>query len=140
MRPSLDQYYLEITKIAATRSSCLSRQVGCVIVNNRNRVMSIGYNGPPTGIEHCGSCHRKELGSGNGLDLCPAVHAEQSALLECHDVHSIKTIYCTTAPCIQCIKLLLNTSCQRIVFIEDYPHTISKEMWLGSGREWCHAS
>jgi len=137
-RPSLDQYYLQIAKIAASRSSCISRQVGCVLVNNRNRVMTIGYNGPPSGIDHCGSCKRKEMKSGEGLDICPAVHAEQSALIECYDVYQIQTVYCTTAPCFFCIKLLLNTSCQKIVFIEDYPHEISKEMWLSSRREWIH--
>ena len=134
MRISLDTYYMNIANIAKVRSSCLSRQVGCVITNHRNRVVSIGYNGPPSGIPHCASCLRKSCSTGEALDICPAVHAEMSALIEC-DPHSIKTVYCTTAPCLSCTKLLLNTSCEEIVYAEDYPYN-SADLWKKTGRIW----
>lgn len=74
--------------------------------------------------------------SGTNLDGCEAIHAEQNALLQCKDVREIHTCYCTASPCITCVKLLLNTGCQRVVFLEEYPHPAAGELWLRSGREW----
>lgn len=74
--------------------------------------------------------------SGTNLDGCEAIHAEQNALLQCHDVREIHTIYCTASPCMTCTKLLLNTGCQRVVFVEEYPHPAAKELWEGAGRVW----
>jgi deoxycytidylate deaminase len=51
--------------------------------------------------------------SGEGLDVCQAIHAEQNALLQCKDVYDIETIYCTVSPCIHCVKLLLNYFCKK---------------------------
>lgn len=74
--------------------------------------------------------------SGTDLDACQAIHAEQNALLQCRDVREIHTCYCTASPCITCTKLLLNTGCLRIVFVEAYPHPAAGELWTGAGREW----
>jgi dCMP deaminase len=74
--------------------------------------------------------------SGQGLDACEAIHAEQNALLQCRDVHLIKTCYLTLSPCITCVKLLLNTSCERIVFIEEYVDARPKDLWEAAGRTW----
>lgn len=82
------------------------------------------------------ACPGANLPSGQGLDKCQALHAEQNALLQCRDVYQIDTAYVTTSPCITCTKLFLNTSCRRIVFLEEYPHSDSKQMWESSGREW----
>ncbi|MGC9555055.1 MAG: deoxycytidylate deaminase, partial [Thermoplasmatota archaeon] len=49
-RPSYDQYFMEIAAIVATRSTCLRRQVGAIIVKD-NHILSTGYNGPPKGLE-----------------------------------------------------------------------------------------
>ena len=57
-------------------------------------------------------------------------------MLQCKDVYSIHTAYVTASPCVTCTKLLLNTSCQRIVYLDEYPHPAAKELWLGAGREW----
>ena len=134
IRPSRDEYFLQMAQLVATRSTCLSRQVGCVLVNARGHVLATGYNGPASGLPHCGSCHRKQ--SGEGLDLCPATHAEQNALLQCRDVYQVATLYVTVSPCVTCTKLFLNTSTQRIVFFEEYPHPQSKQLWETSGRLW----
>lgn len=74
--------------------------------------------------------------SGTNLDGCEAIHAEQNALLQCRDVRDIHTCYTTTAPCITCAKLLLNTACQRIVYLDEYPHAAARELWERTGREW----
>lgn len=74
--------------------------------------------------------------SGTNLDGCEAIHAEQNALLQCRDVREIHTCYCTTSPCVTCTKLLLNTGCLRVVFLDEYPHPASQELWTRAGREW----
>lgn len=74
--------------------------------------------------------------SGMNLDGCQAIHAEQNALLQCRDVYSIHTCYVTASPCVTCVKLLLNTSCERIIFAETYPHTEARDLWVRAGRIW----
>lgn len=84
-RISKDDYYLEIAKVVSKRSTCLRRHYGAVIVNN-DEIIATGYNGSPRGCANCcdvfSECPRKnaEHNSGNYGD-CPAVHAEQNALL-----------------------------------------------------------
>ena len=131
MRPSIDDYFMEMAKLVATRSTCARRKVGAVLVNHRNHVLATGYNGPPSGFPHCieKPCAGAYLPSGTGLDECKAIHAETNALLQCHDVHAIKTLYCTASPCVHCVKLMLNTSCERIIFAEEYPHSNSQLFW-----------
>lgn len=68
--------------------------------------------------------------------MCEATHAEQNALLQCHDTDRIAVCYTTTSPCIQCVKLLANTNCRRIVFLDEYPHEHAKRLWLSLGRSW----
>ena len=82
------------------------------------------------------ACAGAEAPSGQQLDACQAIHAEQNAMLQCRDVYAIHTAYVTASPCITCCKLLLNTSCQRIVFLEAYPHPAAEALWLSAGRRW----
>lgn len=142
MRPSKDEYFLNMAKLTSTRGTCSRREVGCVFVDVHGYVSATGYNGVARGQEHCNEGHECKgslATSGTNLDWCEAIHAEQNALLQCKNIHEIETAYCTTAPCITCAKLLLNTSCKRIVFLETYPHAASKELWEGAGRAWNHA-
>lgn len=52
-RPSWDEYFMKIADIARRRSNCMKASVGAVIVNNKNRVVSTGYNGTPKGLLSC---------------------------------------------------------------------------------------
>lgn len=72
----------------------------------------------------------------SGQDSCEAVHAEQNAILQCHDTDKIATAYVTTSPCKPCLKLLLNTGCQRIVFDTEHTDPWPREQWLKAGRQW----
>ena len=136
-RPSKDQWGIAMASLASTRSTCHRRKVGCVLVNSRGHVMATGYNGVaarmPHCIEHPEICPGRDAPSGTGLDGCQAIHAEQNALLQCKDVYAIDTCYTTASPCMTCVKLLLNTGCRRIVFMEEYPHPQAKELWESSG-------
>lgn len=73
--------------------------------------------------------------SGTGLDLCISAHAEQNAIARLKDVDLADTLYCTTAPCISCTKLVLCTGIKRIVADQDYISS-GKDLWLSSGRIW----
>lgn len=138
-RPSNDEYYMSIAGRVALRSTCVRRAVGCILVDKDNYVMSTGYNSVPAGFQHCTSspCEGAEGSSGSSLDKCLSRHAEDVALMKCKDIMAIKTVYSTTAPCIFCTRRLLDTSADRIVFAEDYPHSSdSKKLWESYGREW----
>lgn len=158
MRPTRDAWAMDLAKVTATRATCLRRAVGCVLLNARGHELAFGYNGVHAEAKHCNeevifkagiigrlpyevvthphACPGAKSPSGTNLDGCQAIHAEQNALLKCKDVYDIHSCYTTTSPCMTCVKLLLNTSCERIVFLEEYPHTEAKQLWEGAGREW----
>jgi len=114
---------MNLAIVASFRSTCLKRRVGCVIVVDRE-VVSTGYNGAPKGYPHCidtyEECPRKEIGAHRGerYDLCPAIHAEQNAVIQA--AKTSKSInggiaYITIAPCITCARILVNAGISKIV-------------------------
>ena len=133
-RPNWDEYFMEVAKLTATRSTCLRRQVGAVIVKDRH-IIATGYNGAPRGLSHCderGGCLRQELGvpSGHRHELCRALHAEQNAIIQAATLgQSIEggTIYITHQPCAICSKMIINSGIKRIVVNEGYPHDLALE-------------
>lgn len=137
-RPDTDTYFVQMAKLVAQRATCARRRVGCVLTDINNHVLATGYNGVARGRPHCidQKCPGADCPSGTGLDLCEAIHAENNALLQCKDVDFVHTCYVVSSPCKQCIRLLLNTRCTRIVFEEEYPHSESRDLWLSAGREW----
>lgn len=148
MRPSRDEWAMQVAIETAKRATCCRRQVGAVLLNARGHLLATGYNGVAAGLPHCNehdpffetgyphACSGATSPSGTNLDGCQAIHAEQNALLQCRDVYTIETCYVTASPCVTCTKLLLNTSCQRIVFLEPYPHSEAQKLWEGAGRQW----
>ncbi len=127
--------------LAATRSTCLRRQVGAVIVKNK-KVLATGYNGSPSGLKHCldVGCLREELGipSGQRHELCRAIHAEQNAIIQAATSGvSIEggILYSTTFPCILCAKMLVNSGIKEIYISEGYPDDLSKEILEEAGVE-----
>ena len=132
---------MSIAKLAATRSTCLRRQVGAVITKDK-KILATGYNGAPVGLKHCLDigCLREELGipSGERHELCRATHAEQNAIVQAatHGV-SIKdsVLYSTTHPCILCSKLIINAGIKKIVIQKSYPDKLSEEMLKEAGVE-----
>ncbi len=133
-RPSNDEYFMNMAKLVATRSTCMRRQVGAVIVKDK-RVLSTGYNGSPKGTKHCEEkgCIRVQLDvpSGTRHELCRGVHAEQNAVIQAAyfgvSVNE-STIYTTTFPCSMCAKILINAGVKEVVFMEGYPDDLSKEL------------
>lgn len=141
-RPDWDSYFMDITKIVATRSSCLHRKVGAVLVRDK-RILTTGYNGAPAGMAHCielGGCKRDKMGfkSGQGHEFCRALHAEQNAVIQAAVVGlSIKgaDLYCTHSPCTLCAKILIAAGAKRIVFLGHYPDQFAVELLDEAGVE-----
>lgn len=136
IRPTHDEVMLSVAVEVARRGTCARRQVGCVLTDKYQRIVATGFNGMARGEPHCldHPCSGAGLPSGTGLDVCQAIHAEVNALMHCNDVMKIHTCYTTVSPCVICIRALINTSCERIVFLEEYPHPDAKLRWLGSRR------
>lgn len=88
-----------------------------------------------TGPSYPYACAGATALSGDSLDACEAVHAEQNALLQCRDVWAIETCYTTTSPCVTCAKLLLNTACARIVYADPYAAQFDAVSALWAPRE-----
>jgi len=121
-RPTWDEYFLMLAKLAATRSTCLAFPVGAVIVKHK-QVLATGYNGAPAGSVHCttqGYCY-PGLSSCDASKTLPsrAVHAEANAIAQAAK-HGISTqggcIYVTLEPCLSCLKLIISAGIQEIYY------------------------
>lgn len=130
-----DRVRLGQARELARLGTCARRAVGCLLVAVRGRILSEGYNGPPAGWPHCinAPCSNATVAaSGEALETCQAIHAEQNALMRCPDPDLIHTCYVTVSPCLHCVKMLLNTGCRRIVFAEPYAahHDAARALWM----------
>ena len=121
-RPTWDEYFLMLAKLAATRSTCLAFPVGAVIVKNK-QVVATGYNGSPSGSAHCtaqGFCY-PGLSSCDASKAMPsrAVHAEANAIAQAAK-HGISTegasIYVTLEPCLSCLKLIISAGIREVFY------------------------
>lgn len=141
MRPDWDEYFMNIVDLVKDRSTCIRRQVGALIVNDK-RILSSGYNGAPAGCRHCEEtgCLREQLHvpSGERHELCRASHAEQNAIVQAakHGV-SIEgsTIYVTAQPCVICSKLIINSGIKKVMYCGNYPDELSVQLLKEAGVE-----
>jgi len=125
---------MSIAKMVSSRSTCLRRKVGAVLVKDK-RIISTGYNGPPTGLKHPEEvgCLREKLGipSGERHELCRGLHAEQNAIIQAA-LHGVSTkgsvLYCTHCPCSLCVKMLINAGVEKVIYEEGYPDWLAKEI------------
>ncbi|CAK7272621.1 Deoxycytidine monophosphate (dCMP) deaminase [Sporothrix epigloea] len=129
LRPSWDRYFMSLASLAAQRSNCMKRRVGCVLVRE-HRVVSTGYNGTPRGLRNCGEggCGRCNGGSGAGVGLatCLCLHAEENALLEAGreriPTSSLANtiLYCDTCPCLTCSIKIVQVGIGEVVYSQGY--------------------
>lgn len=139
VRPSWDEYFMDITHLVSKRSTCLRRQVGSLLVKDK-KILATGYNGAPSRIEHCldTGCLRQQLDipSGERHELCRGLHAEQNAIIQAA-YHGVgiqgATLYCTNHPCVICSKMVINAGIERIVYEEGYADALAAKMLKESG-------
>jgi len=141
IRPSWDEYFLELADLVASRSTCLRRHVGAVLVRN-DRIIATGYNGAPRGLGHCleMGCLREEMGipSGQRYELCRGVHAEQNAIINAayYGVSTQDTVlYCTNQPCIICARILINAGIIRVVHRGNFNDDLAVQFMQEAGIE-----
>jgi len=122
-----DEYFMLLAKLAACRSTCLSRPTGAVIVKGR-QVLATGYNGSVPGGVHCideGECYRRRLGARDAEKLawCRASHAEANAVAQAARAGisiADATLYATLSPCFTCAKLIASAGIVEVVYELEY--------------------
>lgn len=125
---------MRMAQLASSRSTCLRRQVGAVVVKDR-MVLSTGYNDTPRGLPNCGDggCERcaGDTPAGTGHDTCLCLHAEQNTIIQAA-YHGVAiagaTIYVTHQPCLTCAKMILNSGLRRVVFAGEYPDQAARQV------------
>ncbi len=124
IKPSFDEIFMDLAQNLELRSHCTRAQVGCVLTKD-TRIISIGYNGPPSGTHNCdedfkdeGGCPKDSKGS-----CSLALHAEQNAILYASkNGASIEgsTIYVTLSPCISCARIIYSMKIKKVIFLNSY--------------------
>lgn len=131
VRPTWDEYFMMLAKLTASRSTCLSRPTGAVVVKDR-QVLTSGYNGSLPGEAHCmdeEACFRRSMSWSEEMkyDMCRSAHAEANAIaLAAKKGVSLEggTIYCTLEPCITCAKLIIMAGICRVIYEHGYDSPI----------------
>lgn len=154
-RISRDEMFIKICQVVAQRSTCLRSQVGAVIVKD-NRVVSMGYNGPVSGMPACEDlpnvleCPTEgtfSLWKENHPLMCQgagctrSLHAETNAIaFAARAGVSVEgcTMYCTMSPCINCAKVIVNSGIKCLKYLEGYRDTSGLELLMAAGIEVGH--
>jgi dCMP deaminase len=130
---------MSITEMVASRSTCLRRHVGAILVKDK-RILATGYNGAPSGLKHCEEvgCVRESgsVPSGMRHELCRGLHAEQNAIIQaaCYGIPiSGATLYCTNKPCIICTKMIINAGIRTVFFKDGYDDPLADKMLAEAG-------
>lgn len=130
---------MKIAELAATRSTCLRRKVGAVLVRDK-RILATGYNGAPSGLPHCEDigCLREKLNipSGERHEICRGVHAEQNAIIQAATLGvplKDSILYSTNQPCVVCAKIIINAGIKEIVTKGGYPDKLASDLLKEAG-------
>lgn len=122
-KPEFDDIYMNLAADLARRSHCVKAQVGAVLTRD-TRIISIGYNGPPSGTHNCDEewpetgCARDSRGS-----CSLALHAEENAI-----IYAVKngvslegtTLYTTLSPCLSCARLIYSSGVRKMIYKHSY--------------------
>jgi len=140
-RPSWDEYFMELAKVVAKRSTCIRQKVGAIIVKDK-RILATGYNGAPSGMDHCLDigCLREilKVPSGERQELCRGLHAEQNAIIQAAKFGICiegSILYTTHCPCITCAKMIINAGIKKVVYGKEYADKRGLELLKEAGIE-----
>lgn len=117
--------FMNIAKEVSKRSTCKRRKVGAVLIQE-NRIVSIGYNGSPSGLPHC-----EEIGCYPEHGCQRTVHAESNCIAFAARKGIMtegSVIFTTLSPCKNCAKLLINAGIKEIVYDQEYRITEGIEL------------
>ncbi|WP_162340461.1 MULTISPECIES: deoxycytidylate deaminase [Cyclobacterium] len=122
-KPDFDDIFMELAVSLAQRSHCIKKHVGAVLTKD-TRIISIGYNGPPSGTHNCDEEFPEEGCSRDSKGSCSlALHAEQNAIL-----YAVKnkatvegsTLYVTLAPCLPCARIIYSMGISKVIYLYSY--------------------
>ena len=132
---------MELAKVVAKRSTCIRQKVGAIIVKDK-RILATGYNGAPSGMDHCLDigCLREKLKvpSGERQELCRGLHAEQNAIIQAAKFGICiegSILYTTHCPCITCAKMIINAGIKKVVYGKEYADKRGLELLKEAGIE-----
>ena len=122
-KPSFDDIYMDLAENLSKRSHCVKMKVGAVLAKD-TRIVSVGYNGPPSGTHNCDlewpeeGCPRSSKGS-----CSLALHAEENAILYAAknkvDLQGA-TLYITLSPCLPCARMIFTSGIKKVYFLNSY--------------------
>jgi dCMP deaminase len=133
-RPSWDEYFMNIARAVASRSTCSRRSVGAIVVKEK-RILATGYNGAPAGLRQFDHTDGADMRDGH---CARSTHAEQNAIVQAAKYGTPidgATVFCTAQPCLTCAKLLVNAGARRVVFEGDYPDDLAVAILNEAGIE-----
>lgn len=127
IRPTWDEYFMEIARAVAKRATCDRGRSGCVIAKDK-QILVTGYVGSPAGLQHCDEVghHMKTVTHADGHQSQHCVrttHAEQNAIIQAARLGVAingATLYCKMTPCTVCCGMIINSGIQRIVCEKKY--------------------
>lgn len=141
IRPSWDEYFMEVAKTIAKRATCDRGRSGCVIARDR-QILVTGYVGSPIGLPHCdevGHLMKKMIHEDDRITMhcVRTVHAEQNAICQAAKLGIAlerATIYCRMTPCRTCAMMIINCGIERVVCEKKYHAGLeSEEMFRQAG-------
>ena len=143
VRPSWDDYFMSVVHAVAGRATCDRGRNGSLIVKDK-RILSTGYVGAPAGLAHCdevGHLFKKTLNADGSIrhGCVRTTHSEQNAIAQAAK-HGVSidgaTMYSKMVPCLDCVKMIINTGIRRLVCERDYHDSaLSKQFLKQAGIE-----
>ena len=139
-RPSKDEVFIEMALVISKRGTCTRTQQGAVIVDRKGFVLSLGYNGSPSGMRHC----EWDAAAGRSKIMCAkhhqcmCLHAEMNAIINAARHASLRdelVLYCTSSPCCECMKAIIQAGVKRVVYAEEYEDEFAKQLAREAGIE-----
>lgn len=118
LRPSWDEYFMMVAKLASTRATCLQRKVGTVIVKNK-RIIATGFNGSPPGLPHCTDVGCLVLPD-RGTACQRVLHSEHNAVLQDSKNLEGATLYTSFFPCLNCMKIIISAKIKEVVYEKEH--------------------
>lgn len=151
-RPDKTMYFLDIALAVAARSTCLRRKLGAVIVNG-NTIVGTGYNGTAKGVVNCYEVgcikNKMDLPQDRAYDYCPAVHAEENAIINSNRADRIGAklyiaglaadgSYTKAVPCQRCRRKIINSEIDEVVILDENGEPVSYEVddWIEEDSDW----